>query len=310
MVNLNAFKLSKGQMNIISGGKSEVCEFKHTYLFIRFGILFFLIILISRSSYLYAQNDSVKLSITYEMRYQNYENDDTLSKDLTKLDIGVYSSRFYSLVLEWYKQNPEGHDPYIGTKPRNENVYKNMPNIGTITFIHMPYWLTTQDSICNLFNWQLADGDSIVCEYPCKKATVSHRGRTWIVWYTLDIPYSDGPWKFCGLPGLILHAKDSEGKFIFDCIGIERGDGHMFYYPTYKNKRVVTPERAEELLLMEAEDNDSYAQLMFPQAKIVSRYDANGHAYKWQTKTAVPYEIFPENHKKKNPQKKKSKKKR
>ena len=125
-----------------------------------------------------------------------------------------------------------------------------------------------------------------------------------MVWYTLSLPYSDGPWKFCGLPGLILHAKDSENKFVFDCVGIEKGDGHPFFYPTYKNKRVVTPERAEELLIMEADDNDNYAQLMFPQAKIVSRYDANGRPYKWQPKSAVTYEVFPQNHKKKLPSKK------
>src|SRR3712207_8163725 len=48
------------------------------------------------------------------------------------------------------------------------------------------------------------------------------RGRTWRVWFALDIPFPDGPWKLCGLPGLILKAEDSKGHFSFDCVGIDR----------------------------------------------------------------------------------------
>jgi len=268
-----------------------------------YNFLFFLLMSMTAVNS-YGQSDSTRLQVTYDVRYLNYEEDDSLSRDIMRLDIGTYASRYYSLVMEWYKKNAKGHAPYTGMRSHHEDVFKNMPIIGQITFIHMPYWLTTQDSADNLFNWQLMEGDSIVCEYPCKKAAVDYRGRTWMVWYTLSLPYSDGPWKFCGLPGLILHAKDSENKFIFDCVGIEKGDGHPFFYPTYKNKRVVTPERAEELLIMEADDNDNYAQLMFPQVKIVSRHDANGRPYKWQPKSAVTYEVFPQNHKKKLPSKK------
>ena len=33
----------------------------------------------------------------------------------------------------------------------------------------------------------------------CKKATTNFRGRYWEVWYTEDIPISQGPWKLCGI---------------------------------------------------------------------------------------------------------------
>ena len=243
----------------------------------------------------YGQSDSTRLQVTYDVRYLNYEEDDSLSRDIARLDIGTYASRYYSLVLEWYKENPQGHDPYTGTRSRHEDVFKNMPELGQIAFIHMPYWLTTQDSV-NLFNWQLMEGDSIVCEYPCKKAIVDYRGRTWMAWYTLDIPYSDGPWKLCGLPGLILYAQDNEGEFFFNCIGVEKGDGHSFSFPSYPKKQIVTPEKAEELLLLEAADNDSYVYMMSG-ARITARYDAKGHRYTWKSKTAVPYELFPKYHK-------------
>jgi GLPGLI family protein len=246
-----------------------------------------------------AQSDFTKLSVTYEVHYLNYAEDDSLSRDIAQLDIGTNTSRYYSKVSEWYNFNPVGKAPYPGTKIKNEEVYKNMPNKGLVTAMHWPYWITTQDSINNLFDWQLVEGDSIVCGYPCHKAQTTFRGRAWTAWYTLDLPYNDGPWKLCGLPGLILHAQDSTRQFIFDCTSIVKGDGHIFSFPASKRNRLVTPERAEELLLFEAADNDAYVYAMSG-GRITDRIDAKGRHYKWSPKTAIPYEIFPQNHKKKN----------
>ncbi len=256
-----------------------------------------------------AQTDVTKLSVTYNAYYLQYEEDDSLSRDIAQLDIGTNTSRYYSKVSEWYDFNPVGKAPYPGTKIKNEEVYKNMPNKGLVTAMHWPYWITTKDSINHLFDWQLVEGDSIVCGYPCHKAQTTFRGRTWTAWYTLDLPYNDGPWKLCGLPGLILHAQDSTRQFIFDCTSIEKGDGHTFSFPASKRIRLVTPEKAEELLLFEADDNDAYVYAMSG-GRITDRIDAKGRHYKWTPKTAVPYELFPQNHKKKPVKKKPATKKR
>ena len=270
-------------------------------------LFLFLLMLIARVAGVDAQSDITKLSVTYEVHYLNYAEDDSLSRDIAQLDIGTNTSRYYSKVSEWYDFNPVGKAPYPGTKIKNEEVYKNMPNKGLVTAMHWPYWITTKDSINHLFDWQLVEGDSIVCGYPCHKAQTTFRGRTWTAWYTLDLPYNDGPWKLCGLPGLILHAQDSTRQFIFDCTSIEKGDGHTFSFPASKRIRLVTPEKAEELLLFEAADNDAYVYAMSG-GHITDRIDAKGRHYKWTPKTAVPYELFPQNHKQKknnNPRKKK-----
>ncbi len=47
--------------------------------------------------------------------------------------------------------------------------------------------------------------------YPCKKASCRFRGRDWNVWFTEEIPISQGPRKFAGLPGMILKAVDGTG---------------------------------------------------------------------------------------------------
>ena len=250
-----------------------------------------------------AQKDSTVLSVSYETTFMKFTEEDSLSRDLMRLDIGEHSSQFISIQYEWFTKNRDKFtanrqvvkSPYVGYSIFRYTGYKNLPEQGMVTGIHMPGWVTLQDQMADLFDWQLLDGDSTICEYPCKKAIVNFRGRTWTIWYTLDIPYSDGPWKFCGLPGLILKASESEGIFSFTCVGIEQGDGHAFEYPDSKRLKIVTPKRAEELMILEGEDNDAYMSLMTGlQMKTTAIYDANGNPVPIVPKHAVLIERSPQ----------------
>lgn len=58
--------------------------------------------------------------------------------------------------------------------------------------------------------------------YECVKAYTDFHGRKWSVWFTTDIPVSNGPWKFGGLPGLILEASSDDGKYSFFANGIQQ----------------------------------------------------------------------------------------
>lgn len=67
-------------------------------------------------------------------------------------------------------------------------------------------------------SWNFAEETDTVCGYTCQKAVGEYGGRTWTVWYSTEIPVSFGPWKLCGLPGLVLAAKDAEGIHQFKAI--------------------------------------------------------------------------------------------
>lgn len=100
-------------------------------------------------------------------------------------------------------------------------IKKNYPNEGELTFKdEVGFVLFYYIESIPEFDWEMLDGDSTVCDYPCKKAQTTFRGRTWTVWYTEEIPYSDGPWKLCGLPGLILKATDAKGDYAFTAFKI------------------------------------------------------------------------------------------
>jgi len=65
-----------------------------------------------------------------------------------------------------------------------------------------------------VFKWKLTSKETKkVGNYICKKATTYFRGRNYIAWYTLNIPTQFGPWKFNGLPGLILEAYDETNRY-------------------------------------------------------------------------------------------------
>jgi len=60
-------------------------------------------------------------------------------------------------------------------------------------------------------NWKISNEKAKIGSYNTQKATTEFGGRTWNAWFTSDIPLQDGPYKFHGLPGLIVKIED-EGK--------------------------------------------------------------------------------------------------
>lgn len=276
--------------------------------------------LIARVAGVDAQSDVTKLSVTYEVHYQKVEEVAKREKDLMRLDIGEHSSQYVSVKLEFVSKHKDDimakriKNPYAGYATLHDEVFKNTPNEGYMRFIHMPGWVSCREKMEGMFSWQLQDGDSIVCSYPCHKATTTFRGRTWTVWYTLDLPYSDGPWKFCGLPGLVLYAYDSEDKFRFNCIGIEKGDGHEIKMKMPKSGFIETfmPERVAEIMMLEYWDRSAHlSQITGMAARVTRMWDAQGNEVKISPQTRILYEKFPGiNLKKKYSKNKNTKKKK
>ena len=181
-----------------------------------------------------AQDNRQKtLRITYKVLY-TYSSDLAPRHDVSYLDVqddGV--SCFYS---HYFVRSQEIQDsinrrgnvsidmmskaiaPYDDGQPNF--VYKHIPAEGKLTFAtyHVD-WFKYSEPIPAL-QWKIEGKDSVIAGYHCQAATTSLRGRQWRAWFTLDIPVSDGPWKLCGLPGLILRATDEQGYFDFDCTGI------------------------------------------------------------------------------------------
>jgi GLPGLI family protein len=67
-------------------------------------------------------------------------------------------------------------------------------------------------------NWKLVNETKEVNTIHCKKAEVTFKGRSWIAWYAPEIPLPYGPYKFSGLPGLIVKITDDKGDYDFELV--------------------------------------------------------------------------------------------
>ncbi len=65
-------------------------------------------------------------------------------------------------------------------------------------------------------DWKILPETSKIGDYKTQKAETDFAGRIWYAWFTTEIPFQDGPYKFSGLPGLIVKVEDSQGDYSFD----------------------------------------------------------------------------------------------
>lgn len=64
--------------------------------------------------------------------------------------------------------------------------------------------------------WKILPETAKIGEYKTQKAETDFAGRKWAAWFTTDVPFQDGPYKFSGLPGLIVKVEDSKGDYSLD----------------------------------------------------------------------------------------------
>ncbi|MGG7436728.1 GLPGLI family protein [Chryseobacterium arthrosphaerae] len=67
-------------------------------------------------------------------------------------------------------------------------------------------------------NWKLINESKVINTINCKKAEVTFKGRNWLAWYSPEIPLPYGPYKFSGLPGLIVKITDDKGDYDFELV--------------------------------------------------------------------------------------------
>lgn len=70
-------------------------------------------------------------------------------------------------------------------------------------------------------NWKISSEKEKIGEWNAQKAEADFAGRHWIAWFSTEIPIQDGPYKFHGLPGLIVKIEDKTGSHKMELRGIK-----------------------------------------------------------------------------------------
>ncbi|VXB63683.1 MULTISPECIES: GLPGLI family protein [Chryseobacterium] len=74
----------------------------------------------------------------------------------------------------------------------------------------------------NTQNWKLTNEKKKVKDLNMQKATTNWGGRNWTAWFTTDIPFQEGPYKFHGLPGLITELYDDKNNYKFELVKTQK----------------------------------------------------------------------------------------
>lgn len=153
----------------------------------------------------------------------------------------------FRTIIEDKKAELKGNNMFIGSKRVDTYNYTNKHDNQIVS-----YESIDSEPVAILENipqlkWNL-DFDDIkkIDNYDCNKATVDFRGRSYVVWYTREIPSFFGPWKFSGLPGLILEIIDSTNTYHWVVSKIRNNNIPKIYIP-YEEAREITLVEANKL---------------------------------------------------------------
>lgn len=168
----------------------------------------------------YPVHGQEQLTFTFRVVKNNFESTFQLVCD-KEIHMWAEMSKFQPIRPDANYVEPQNY--------QKEKLFKNFKS-GEIYSIYriLEKMFYLKDPI-QLQEWTLSDTVVVVAGQRCKGAQTSFRGRKYVAFYTPDIPIASGPWKFQGLPGIILKIETIEDKekYIFECISIEKSSKNI-----------------------------------------------------------------------------------
>ena len=200
-----------------------------------------------------AQNADIEVS--YIAHTPNFRDGKTDITNQYILLANGSASKFFSPMTEYIdslNSTPEGKakyqemtkNAYLGGKldqlPRKDGSYYILKSFDNNTLRYYDnagldkFFYEETPEECH---WEIGDATKNILGYECIEATTDFHGRKWTVWFTPEIPVQNGPWKFDGLPGLILEACAEGNQYTFIATGVQQTDkniGHIYLTNEYE----------------------------------------------------------------------------
>lgn len=217
-----------------------------------------------------------KTSFVYELKYRFGSHNDSLASINMILDFNDNISVFRTekekrsdslLNVSRFgigaDQNIEGQI-YVTKDLKNKDVKRNYR-----TRFNDYYDVKIENKII----WKIESDRDKIGGFDVQKAVTDYGGRKWIVWFTTEIPITDGPYIFNGLPGLIVRATDSDKDYDFILVAIKNTSGNLFL-----RKKGLDMDFSHFKKLMMQYYNDPYADLKL--RNMLPVYTSDGHGGK------------------------------
>ena len=226
--------------------------------------LFILVGLINCTSFAQTKfRDNLKYKVTYNL---TYSLDSTALQEtkseymilLTGDEFSVFSSRAKTLANGYEITGNKGEISRQAITDFQYVIHKNA-DLGKIYF--------TQDIVkdqfyyiqeMNQFDWKIHPETKTIEDYKVQKATTTFAGRNYVSWFTTEIPIPEGPYKFNGLPGLILEIADTENHYVFKFVGLEKLTPKLPFSIDFKDFFQIEKGKLEEIWYTYRKDPSSY----------------------------------------------------
>lgn len=199
----------------------------------------------------------------YELQLKMDSTENEYQKFNMILDINSKEVKFYgrNLLIADSLNKKFGNMDNKHVDMSGQIVKRKMNSFDNENFINIKfgyYSFKTTDKM----NWVISDETKNVQGYKLQKATTAFGGRNWIAWFSKDIPFNEGPFKFRGLPGLIFEIQDSNNNFIYHLIKSQKLATIIptddFLESNFGTKAIPITEKQKKKLLMEFY-NDPFA---------------------------------------------------
>ena len=160
-------------------------------------------------SFLFGFFSSPVMGQQYTITYQN-KYLDKYSKQYEKGLISVVAIRD-SVSYQYFKFPEIRVKSPLGKKFIPHSTYKNVHADKLLSQSHL--FSRVKCLIVEplpKMEWKIENIADTILNFLCNRATTEYNGKTYIAWFTTDIPIPFGPDYFGGLPGLILEIGNSE----------------------------------------------------------------------------------------------------
>lgn len=215
----------------------------------------------------------VEYEADYELTYKDMNTPDAIvAKTTFALLLNKNQSYFKSLnkyildSLVYQKKIIFSDNAYQNMKA-TEKYYSDFPeNIGMTSsriYVSMPvYNKNFRYEEDNNISWSLLKEFKTIGKYKCQKAVAKKYGRTWIAWFAKDIPFPFGPYKFSGLPGLILEISDEKRDYIYTMYSFRKRPYTCLSANMYKNAKLVDKGKVFDFKRKSMQDINKFKQFV------------------------------------------------
>lgn len=187
------------------------------YIFVQISFMKKAIAIIFLFLFVLIQSQTHRFFYTVNFKIDSLSNE--YVKDLVVLDVDKDETKFYSNDFLTNDSIRIETGEYEFSYPKFKSSLKRKTGTGEntsyITLSPLYYSLKTND----IQHWKISDETKNIGNFKAQKATANFGGRHWEAWFSTELPFSEGPYKFRGLPGLILELKDSNENYLFSFVG-------------------------------------------------------------------------------------------